>query len=424
MKVQFFKYYFISLSIFCVAGGLPFLLKNKKELTPLNFFKYTAYVVRSEEDSRSVSFAKAFFVLVAPLTIIAIIPRDLSRRRSALRNLDHYVITKNDQNVNFYTDAQIKKRKKYLELVTPNLGIKLEAIMNDLEKYEAIFRLKFSRVEKEVNKKTLSFKFYYDLFDKVDADSFVTPQPWHLYLGKDNENREKVISLKEIFSIGVFAQAGSGKTHLIKRIIQNLKACTPDLEVFIFDAKLMDFDDAFIRETEAVVIPMISPDQINKGADFLEERKKIALTENMEVIRSHGFNHAEECHTRSIAMPLKRAIYIFDEMGRYGKVKGSKEMKEATKRIVELAADYLAIMRAHSQCILISTQRAHSDELDFDAFSNTQLLILNGLSKELSARYADAQVPPFAVKGKWYVRSSDGFSGFIKTQFKLKQNKD
>lgn len=349
----------------------------------------------------------------------------------ALRDLGYSQKIKDENGFVKFLDPEIKRHKNHLELRTLNLNITHDEAVKNNEKNEAILNIKIARTEKIVNrftlfdkllnrKRTLSLKFYYDLFSRVDADSYICPKPWHLYLGRTNENHAKVISMKECFSIGVFAQSNAGKTHLIKNLARILKTSTPDLEVYIFDAKLMDFDDTFVSEIGAVVFPMTNFDQINKAADFLEERKKIALTENMEIIRSHGFNHAEDCHTRSIKMPLKRAIYIFDEMGRYGKVKGSKEMKEASKRIVELAADYLAIMRAHSQAVLISTQRAHSDELDFDAFSNTQLLLLNGLSKEMSARYADSQVQPFAEKGKWYVRS-DEFSGFIKTPFKLKK---
>jgi len=361
---------------------------------------------------------QALIYLSIPYLISFLLSSGLSNeQRHALRKLGHATQSKNEKGKITFVDATFKKNKKYLELTTSNLGVELEQVVRDKEQYEAIFRSKFSRIEKLVNEKSLSFRFFYDKFDSMNANKLPHLKPWELYLGLDAEAKPITLKFREQFSVYSGGTTGSGKTTTNKNIITALKAVTPNLRVIIVDSKLMDYDDDFISKNNIELYPANSISDLEKVVELFEGLKAKALSENMDVIRSNRFSHAEDCHSRNIPMPISRTLIVLDEAGRYLKATGSKEQKEVKKRLIELVTDSLAMFRAHSIAIIVSTQRVHADEMDIP-FDNFQVMLLNGLSKEMSAKYTDGQVSSYPTLGKWYVRS-DRFNGFIKTPSKI-----
>ncbi len=89
-------------------------------------------------------------------------------------------------------------------------------------------------------------------------------------LGKDNENIQHTLDFKQVHSVLIAGQTGSGKSHFFDNIVVNiLKNNSPDaVQLILIDPKYVQFHQ--FKDIPHLVIPVINdPDEAVKAMDWI-----------------------------------------------------------------------------------------------------------------------------------------------------------
>lgn len=177
-------------------------------------------------------------------------------------------------------------------------------------------------------------------------------KPLHCFLGRDEDNKDFVLSILDLCSFLLLGGMGTGKSTLANRLISSLVQTSGEFKTFFFCKNKNDFKATPKSE-------FVSKDNLSLMLDTLTEIKEEVLKRQKQ-IEDRGFKNGVEAG-------MKPIFIVADECHSYLKQNGTtKEEKEQLIKIISIFKFLLLQGRSSLVILVFITPSAEKEDLDLN----------------------------------------------------------